>query len=152
MRHLVDGRDLGDVKTLTGRLDRRWLATDNLEVNLAVEGTRDRSNGPAFVLADVDYSSALFNPNSIPLLPPGSPATPGAYVLNPPFDAPTDNFVLLHNYFAALLGGQPCLGFSPYSPQGDAAPCYSNRFITGRNSDAGTGPNLHEMICGVRKW
>ncbi len=57
VRHLVDGRDLGDVNTLTGRLDLRWLATDNLEVNLAVEGTRDRSNGPAFVLADVDYSS-----------------------------------------------------------------------------------------------
>ncbi|WP_275228094.1 TonB-dependent receptor [Novosphingobium album (ex Liu et al. 2023)] len=139
VRHLVDGRDLGDVRTLTGRLDVRWLASDSFEVNLSVEGTRDRSNGPAFVLADVTYQSALFNPQNLPMLPPGSPATPGFYVLNPPFDAPTDNFTLLHNYFAGLLGGQPCLGFAPYSPQGDAAACFSDRFIVGRDADAGTG-------------
>lgn len=142
VRHLSDGRSLGDVDTLTGRLDLRWVASDNIEVNVAVEGTRERSNGPALVLADVTYQSAVFNPNNLPLLPPGSPATPGSYVLNPPFDAPVDNFTLLHNYFAALLGGQPCLSFAPYSPQSDAAACFSDRFITGRTSDAGTGPQF----------
>ncbi|ARR55858.1 TonB-dependent receptor [Rhizorhabdus wittichii DC-6] len=139
VRHLSDGRKLGNVDTLTGRLDLRWLAGDGLEINLAVEGTRDRSNGPALVLAGVNYGSAIFNPDQLPMLPPGSPATPGAYVLNPPFDAPTDNFTLLHNYFATLLGGQPCLGFAPYSPQGSAAACFGDRFVVGRKADAGTG-------------
>lgn len=138
VRHLVDGRDLGDVRTLTGRIDLRWLASDTFEVNLSLEGTRDLSNGPAFVLSDVTYQSKIFNPSNLPMLPPGSPATPGFYVLNPPFDAPTDNFTLLNNYFAALLGGQPCLGFGPYSPQGSAPACFSDRFLVGHNSDAGT--------------
>lgn len=142
VRHLVDGRQLGDVGTLTGRLDLRWLASDNFEVNLSVDGTRDRNNGPAMVLSDVTYASAIFNPQGLPLLPPGSASTPGAYVLNPPFDAPTDNFTLLHNYFAALLGGQPCLGFAPYSPQSNAPACFSDRFLVGDNATAGTAPQF----------
>lgn len=142
VRHLVDGRKLGDAGTLTGRLDLRWLATDNLEVNVSVDGTRDRSNGPAMVLSDVTYKSAIFNPQGLPMLPPGSAPTPGAYVLNPPFDAPTDNFTLLHNYFAALLGGQPCLGFAPYSPQGNAPACFSDRFLVGDKATAGTAPQF----------
>lgn len=156
VRHLVDGRDLGDVETLTGRVDLRWVPSDTIEVNLAVEGTRDRSNGPAFVLADVTYQSAIFNPSNLPMLPPGSPPTSGAYVLNPPFDAPTDNFTLLHNYFAALLGGQPCFGFAPYSPQSDAAACFSDRFLVGRKADAGTAPQYSKNDLwgaqGVIDW
>lgn len=140
VRHLVDGRDLGDAGTLTGRVDLRWQATENLEVNLSLEGTRDRSNGPAFTLAGINYASGIFNPSNLPMLPPGSAATPGFYVLNPPFDAPTDNFTLLNNYFAALLGGQPCLGFAPYSPQGSGAACFGDRFLVGRKSNAGTAP------------
>lgn len=140
VRHLVDGRDLGDAGTLTGRFDLRWQPSSTLELNLAIEGTRDRTNGPAFVLAKTNYQSAVFNPQNLPMLPPGSTPVPGSYVLNPPFDAPTDNFTLLHNYFATLLGGQPCLGFTPYSPQGSAAACFSDRFIVGANATAGTGP------------
>lgn len=139
--HLSDGRDLGDVNTLTGRIDLRWVPTDALEINLSVEGTRDRNNGPAMVLTGVNYQSGVFNPDNLPILPPGSPATPGYYVLNPPADAPVDNFTLLSNYFSAFLGGQPCIGFSPYNPQAsDAAACFSNRFIVGDKADAGTGP------------
>jgi len=140
VRRLVDGRDLGDAGTLTGRLDLRWQASDSFEVSLSVDGTRDRSNGPAMVLSDVTYQSAIFNPQGLPMLPPGSAPTPGFYVLNPPFDAPTDNFTLLHNYFAGLLGGQPCLGFAPYSPQGDAPACFSDRFLVGDGATAGTAP------------
>lgn len=138
---LSDGRDLGNVNTLTGRIDLRWVPTDNLEVNLAAEGTRDRSNGPALVLTGVNYQSAAFNRDNLPILPPGSPATPGFYVLNPPLDAPVDNFTLLNNYFAAFLGGQPCIGFTPYNPQASNAPaCFSDRFLVGNNADAGTAP------------
>lgn len=140
VRHLVDGRDLGDVGTLTGRLDLRWLAADNFEVNVSFDGTRDRNNGPAMVLSDTNYNSAIFNPDGLPMLPPGSAETDGFYVLNPPYDAPTDNFMLLHNYFATLMGGQPCLGFSPYSPSSEADACFSDRFIVGDYADAGTGP------------
>ncbi|TNE41690.1 MAG: TonB-dependent receptor [Sphingomonadales bacterium] len=139
--HLVDNRDLGNVSTLTGRIDLRWVPSDALEINLSAEGTRDRSNGPALVLTGVNYKSAIFNPDNLPILPPGSPATPGYYVLNPPFDAPTDNFTLLANYFAAFLGGQPCIGFNPYNPQAsDSAACFSNRFLVGDKADAGTAP------------
>jgi len=139
--HLADGRRLGNVDTLTGRIDLRWQASPVLEVNLAVEGTRDRSNGPALVLTGTNYGSAIFNPGALPILPPGSPATPGFYVLNPPFDAPVDNFTLLNNYFAAFLGGQPCIGFSPYDPQAsNGAACFSDRFLVGDKADAGTAP------------
>lgn len=138
---LVDGRDLGNVNTLTGRVDLRWVPSDNLEVNLSAEGTRDRSNGPALVLTGATYQSAVFNPDNLPILPPGSQAATGFYVLNPPFDAPVDNFTLLNNYFAAFLGGQPCIGFNPYSPQASDAPaCFSDRFLVGNNADAGTAP------------
>lgn len=151
VRHLSDGRDLGDVGTVTGRLDLRWAASSAVEVTLAVEGTRDRTNGPAFALAKVNYGSRIFNPQNLPMLPPGSPPTAGTYVLNPPFDAPTDNFTLLHNYFAALLGGQPCLGFNPYSPQGAGAACFSNRFVVGPDADAGTGPQYsHNDLWGAQ--
>lgn len=156
VRRLVDGKDLGNTNTLTGRLDLRWLASEGLEINLAVEGTRERSHGPALVLSDVTYRSAIFNPSNLPMLPPGSPPTSGAYVLNPPFDAPTDNFTLLHNYFAALLGGQPCFSFSPYSPQGNSAACFSDRFLLGRNADAGTAPQYSKNDLwgaqGVIDW
>lgn len=139
--HLADGRKLGNVNTLTGRLDLRWEPSSTFEVNLAVEGTRDRSNGPALVLTGVNYQSAIFNPDNLPILPPGSPATPGAYVLNPPFDAPVDNFTLLANYFGAFLGGQPCIAFNPYNPQANNNPaCFSNRFLVGDKADAGTAP------------
>ncbi|WP_417595060.1 TonB-dependent receptor [Parasphingorhabdus sp.] len=156
VRHLSDGRDLGDVGTLTGRLDLLWQATDRLTIRLSAEGTRDRSNGPAFTLAGVSYDSDIFNPDNLPVLAPGSAATGGIYVLNPPFDAPTDNFTLLHNYFGALLGGQPCFGFDPYSPQSGAAACFSDRFVVGNDADAGTGAQFSRNdlwgASGVVEW
>lgn len=139
--HLADGKDLGNVQTLTGRIDLRWMPSDALEINISAEGTRDRSHGPALVLTGVTYQSGIFNPDNLPILPPGSPATPGFYVLNPPFDAPVDNFTLLNNYFAAFLGGQPCIGFAPYSPQAsNSAACFSDRFLVGNKAEAGTAP------------
>ncbi len=138
---LADGSKLGNVSTLTGRFDLRWQASPTFEVNLSVEGTRDRSNGPALVLTGTTYQSRIFNPNRLPILPPGSAPTPGFYVLNPPFDAPVDNFMLLSNYFAAFLGGQPCIAFQPYNPQAsNGAACFSDRFLVGDRADAGTAP------------
>ncbi|MCC6829187.1 MAG: TonB-dependent receptor [Novosphingobium sp.] len=150
--HLADGRKLGNVGTLTGRVDLRWKASPALDVNLSLEGTDDRSNGPALVLTGTNYKSAVFNPGNLPILPPGSPATPGFYVLNPPFDAPVDNFTLLANYFAAFLGGQPCIGFAPYNPQAsNSAGCFSDRFLVGDKADAGTAPQYsHNKTWGTQ--
>ncbi|WP_414900974.1 TonB-dependent receptor [Sphingomonas flavalba] len=136
---VADGKDLGNVNTKTARLQLRWEASPDFEVNLALDGTDDRSHGPALTLSGIDYRSAVFNPQGLPMLPPGSPATPGHYVIDPPFDAPVDNFALLNNYIATFLGGQPCLGFAPYSPQGSAAACYGGQYLS-RREDFGTAP------------
>jgi iron complex outermembrane receptor protein len=138
-----DGEDLGNVNTQTGRIQLRWKPTSNLEINLNAEGTDDHTNGPALTLSGVNLKSTIFNPNGLPLLPPGSAPRAGFQVLNPPFDAPTDNFALLNNYFAALLGGQNCFGFSPYSPTGPAAACYDSRYVSS-TTDAGTAPQYSD--------
>ncbi|MEO7786846.1 MAG: TonB-dependent receptor [Sphingomicrobium sp.] len=137
--HVADGRKLGNVNTRTGRVALRWQASPTFEVNVAADITTDHSNGPAFTLAGVDYRSRIFNPNGLPVLPPGSAPRAGFYVANPPFDAPPDNFTLLSNYLATFLGGQPCLSFSPYSPQGSAQACYGDRFISS-TTESGTAP------------
>lgn len=150
-----DKKDLGNVNTQTGRLQLRWTPSSDFEVNIAVEGTDDRSNGPALTLSGIDYRSAVFNPQGLPMLPPGSPATPGAYVVNPPFDAPVDNFALLNNYIATFLGGQNCLGFNPYSPQGSGAACYGDQYVS-RTTDAGTAPQYSRnkiwAASGTIEW
>lgn len=40
-----DGKDLGNVKTQTGRADFRLLASENFEVNFSFDATSDRNNG-----------------------------------------------------------------------------------------------------------
>ncbi|MDF8331914.1 TonB-dependent receptor [Novosphingobium cyanobacteriorum] len=139
VQRVVDNKDLGNVNTKTGRLQLRWNAAPNLEINLSVDGTEERNNGPALTLKGVDLRSAIFNPSNLPMLPPGSPPTAGSYVINPPFDAPVDNFALLNNYVATFLGGQNCLGFAPYSPTGSAAACYDDRYAS-VTQDFGTAP------------
>ena len=139
--HLVDGKQLGNVNTKTVRAQLRWTPASNLEINLNAEYTSDRSNGPALTLAGTNLGSRVFNPASLPMLPPGSAPQPGFYVANPPADAPVDNFALLNNYLATFLGGQNCLGFAPYSPTGPAAACYDDRYAS-RTTDAGTAPQF----------
>ena len=138
---LADGKDLGNVNTKTGRLQLRWSPSSTFEVNLSLDGTEDRTNGPALTLAGVNLRSAIFNPANLPVLPPGSARRAGFYVANPPFDAPVDNFALLNNYAATFLGGQNCLSFSPYRPTGPSPACYDNRYVSG-TTDAGTAPQF----------
>jgi len=59
----ADGGDLGNKDEQTGRLALRWLATDALEINLSGDFSRDRTNGPPVVVAEVD--SPATNPGSI---------------------------------------------------------------------------------------
>ncbi len=127
------GQELGDHNNLVGKLAVRWKGEDQ-ELNFTVDGTRTREAGAAFVLRGVFFGSAIFNPQNQPLLPPGSPQTPGFYTINPPADIPVDNFSLFHNYLATLVTNQGnCLGLgSPtYNPQGDQKNpnCYGNQYV-----------------------
>jgi hypothetical protein len=60
----------GNHNNLVGKLALRWKGDDQ-ELNFAVDSTRTRENGPAFVLKGVNFQSGLFNPQNLPLLPPG---------------------------------------------------------------------------------
>jgi iron complex outermembrane receptor protein len=141
------GQELGDTNNLVGRLAVRWQG-DGAELNFSVDGTRTRENGPAFILKGANFNSAIFNPARLPLLPPGSPPTAGKYVINPPADAPVDNFSLFNNYIATLVANAGnCLGLgSPtYNPSGDQTnkACYGPQYYAnGRNISYGTLPSL----------
>ncbi len=141
---VYENKELGNVNTDTGRIDIRWLPTSNLEVNLSLEGTRDRNNGPAVTLAGINLTSQVFNPKNLPVLPPGSAPRPGYYVANPPFDAPTDNFAVLNNYEAFFLAGKNCLGLDPYNAAGANIPaCYNNQYVSSR-VNYGTAPTYSD--------
>jgi iron complex outermembrane recepter protein len=142
---VYSGEWLGNHNNLVGKLALRWKGDDQ-ELNFAVDGTRTRENGPAFVLKGVNFQSGLFNPQNLPLLPPGSPQTPGFYTINPPADIPSDNFSLFNNYFATLItkaGNCLGLGSPTYNPAGDQKnpACYGPQYVGGRSVSYGTLPS-----------
>jgi iron complex outermembrane receptor protein len=57
VKRTADGRQLGSDDTLTGRIALRWDASDALEINLAVDGTRDREDGAPYVITDIQYDN-----------------------------------------------------------------------------------------------
>jgi iron complex outermembrane receptor protein len=141
-------QELGDRNHVVGRIALRWKG-DNSELNFSADGTRTRENGAAFVLRGVNFQSAIFDPKNLPLLPPGSPPTPGFYTINPPADVPVDNFALFNNYIATLVAGAGnCLGLgSPtYSPSGDQSnpACYGSQFVgEASRTNFGTLPSIN---------
>ncbi|WP_417320681.1 TonB-dependent receptor [Emcibacter sp.] len=66
---LPGGPDLGDEDAWAGRAAFRWLASDNLEINLAIDGTREREAPAANVLIGVDEGQffPMVTNNVIPL-------------------------------------------------------------------------------------
>ena len=66
---LPGGPDLGDEDAWAGRAAFRWLASDNLEINIAVDGTREREAPAANVLIGVDETQffPMVTNNVIPL-------------------------------------------------------------------------------------
>jgi iron complex outermembrane receptor protein len=48
----------------------RWRPSDSFTVDVAIDGTRDRSNGAPAVLLGADLSSGVFNPQGLPYIPP----------------------------------------------------------------------------------
>lgn len=91
-------------------------------------------------------------------LPPGVapgffPADQQFYQLNPPFDAPTDNFGVLANYLSSFPppgAGAPsgCLNFfEPYTGFGSADACFGPQWFEGsigRFRNAGSDPSFSE--------
>lgn len=130
---VATGEWLGNHNNLVGKLAVRWKG-DGQELNFSVDGTRTLENGPAFVLKGVSFQSGIFNPQNLPLLPPGSPQTPGFYTINPPADIPVDNFSLFNNYLATLVtrtGNCLGLGSPTYNPAGDQKnpACYGPQYV-----------------------
>jgi iron complex outermembrane receptor protein len=70
VENVVDGEEYGNTDTLSALLQLRWRASDNLTVDIAVDGTRDRSDGTPAVLRGADLSSGVFNPQGLPYIPP----------------------------------------------------------------------------------
>ncbi len=64
---VFDGKDLGDDNTIATRAALRWLPTDDLEINLSADYSRDRENGSAYVLTGIQ-------PISVGLVSGGGPS------------------------------------------------------------------------------
>ena len=150
-----DGTKLGNDNRLTGRLAIRFEPSSDFDATISFDGTRIRENGPPALLRSAGFASRIFNPQGLPVLPPGSPPTTGFYVLNPPGpngpgDLPVDNFSLYHNYVATYLSGQNCISgfFAPYNPEnGSGNPaCFSNQFATeGQRVNLGSAPAFSDF-------
>ena len=71
---VFDGLDLGNDDTLSARGSARWLATDNVEINVSLDYSRDRENGNPFVLTGVQpINAGLFFADGTPN-PDGGPS------------------------------------------------------------------------------
>ena len=109
-----DGIDLGDDGTLTGRVAFLWLVNDSLEIQGALEGARDRENGPAMSLLAINYAG--------------------------PIDPDTPPMATIHNVGASLAAGGPAAPCAfPGQTLNLAVPgCYDDRYVGSGN--AGTAP------------
>jgi iron complex outermembrane receptor protein len=105
-----DGIDLGDDGTLTGRAAFLWLVNPDLEIHGALEGTRDRENGPAMSLLAINYAG--------------------------PIDPDTPPMATIHNVGASLAAGGPAAPCAfPGMTLNLAVPgCYDDRYVTGGNA------------------
>ena len=114
----LDGVELGDDDTQVGRANFLWTPQDNLEVFFTVDHTRDRENGPAMSLIDINLGN--------------------------PIDPDTPPMAVIHNV-GANGGGMapPCA--TPAAPINLAVPgCYDLRYNLGKDENAGTAPAISE--------
>ena len=59
VRRLADGIDLGDTNALAGRLAVRWLASDAVTADLAIDASRRREESPPTLATALDGTSAV---------------------------------------------------------------------------------------------
>jgi iron complex outermembrane receptor protein len=85
VRRLADGIDLGDTDALAGRLAVRWLASDAVTADLAIDASRRREESPPTLATALDGTSAfgsfhnavVAGPQCLP--PPGSFTNPACF-------------------------------------------------------------------------
>ncbi len=117
-----DGKDLGDDDTVSARAAFRWDASDGLEVNLSLDYTKDRENGPAITLLGINYGD--------------------------PVDPQTPPMATIHNVGANIAAGGPpipCIIPPLTGTINTAVPgCYDNRYVVGDHLNMGTAPSFSE--------
>jgi len=112
-----DGIDLGDDDTLSGRASFLLAPNEDLEITFALEGSRDRENGPALTLIGINYGN--------------------------PVDPDTPPMATIHNVGANLAAGGPPIPCAiPPAPLNLAVPgCYDDRYVyPGAERSSGTAP------------
>ncbi len=115
---LQDGADIANVDSWGARTAFRWLATENLEIDLSVDGTRERQGARGLTLLSLE--SAVNDPGSL---------------------------ASLHNaVFAPMLDPSLAFPFGPMGPPsacllpGNPNPaCYNEQWLTGDNFETNAG-------------
>jgi iron complex outermembrane receptor protein len=125
----TDGTDLGDDDTLAARLAVAIEPTASLAIDLSLDYSRDRENGPPMELVDIDFTD-LSQLQGVVAAPP------------PPM-------AFIHNVTAgATAPGVPCAVTDPAGNGITSAPnvptCYDSRYIGADGEDAGTAPAFSE--------
>ncbi|MDE2411538.1 MAG: TonB-dependent receptor [Sphingomonadales bacterium] len=121
-----DQQDLGNQNRFAGRLALRAKPTANWTIDLSVDGTTARENGPPMSLLGINFGKTT---------DPGTP--PMADIWN-----------IIANVQA---GGAPVPCAIPPAPLNLAvANCFDNRYVLGKNANAGTAPSFSNSdIWGV---
>ena len=136
----ANGRDTGDQNRLSLRSHLRATPTDNLELNLIVDTTRERTNGAAYVLVDTNV------PGLAPVFPDGSPT---------PF--PQDQKAALFPFFfneainAGVCGSVPPPPNAPFSNPPLIPQCFGQHYVpAGRDKDFSNLNNFSNLdIWGI---
>lgn len=117
----LDGVELGDDDTTTGRFNAVWTPRNDLELNFSAEFSRDRENGPPMTLLDINLGNPI-DPNTPPM----------AVIHN-----------VVANAMAGATDGSPCA--TPANKINLAVPgCYDLRYQLGDSRNAGTAPATSE--------
>jgi len=139
----TDGTDLGDDDTITGRVALAWHPNDRLTVDLSLDATRDRENGPAMELLGIDFTD-LSQLQGVVLAPPPPMAfihnvtAPGAVVPLPPGSNPPVAPCALED-----VNGNSLLPPFLDNPSSVSPNCYDNRYV-GSKKNQGTAEATSE--------
>lgn len=111
----ASGRDTGDKDRTSGRLALRAEPSDNFTIDIALDATRERTNGAAYVLSDT---------NAAGYYPQGADGVPTPF----PADQKAALFPFFHN---VVLNGATCAGGAPPVTNPPALPqCYGQQWVS----------------------
>nr|WP_245656478.1 TonB-dependent receptor [Novosphingobium naphthalenivorans] len=126
VKRVSDGQMLGNQNHFAGRIAARIKPSSAWTIDLSADGTTARENGPAMSLIGINYGKTT------------DPATPPM----------ADIWNIIANVQA---GGGPVPCATAAAPLNLAvAGCYDNRYVLGRDTNAGTAPSYSNSdIWGV---